>query len=678
MEKKFVEKTIIHLDNECLKLDLSITKLKFIGPRRAFLLNKIGIYKIKDLLFMFPKKFLSNNLEELKAGEVLLSLVIEKKYKYGRLWAIDCLYAQLVKITMLFFHQKNLNMFQLNGKYLVYGKLEIYKDNWVIKNVSIINNQLENKQIPIYSSSISSLVLNKMINEIISKLDDKIIFQPNFPMSNSISHFLSDFPSNLSMQKILFNLHNNIEFEKTYNFLKLIEACLFVALFKTDTIYEPLEKIAVGKNITSKDIDFTNYVQEIIAKLNLPFTLNNDQNCALNDIIKKLSTNKPMKHMLFAEVGAGKTIISLIVAIFMINLGYNVAFLVPTTALLNQHINYLKPFLNLLNINMYCVGNKEQIPENAQFIIGTHALLYRNKIDKLGLIIIDEMQKFGVLQRAFLLDQAARSNLLMLSATPIPRSLNILLEEFMSFSQIKESVYRKDTITSILFPSQIDNLIEKIKQTKKKAYWVLPNIDETDFSIGAISCYEYIMKKFDNDCSNIPSLLWPSHVWILHGRMKTQDQIDAIENFKNAEYGVLIATTIIEIGIDIPDAEIIVIESPERFGLAQLHQLRGRVGRRGQKSHCILLSEKKYKKLEFFKTHANGLEIAEYDLKLRGSGKLMGTMQHGHFNNANGFTFLNEHDSHLLAYAKILFEQKLYDIHLPVFELFLTLQEIIH
>ncbi len=606
-----------------IAFDDSISILKEIGPARKFLLNKIGIFKIRHLLLFFPKKFL-NITKQISEGEVLIYVTITSKYRQGKLWIVKGVDSAHTEITMLFFNQKSVAMFFKGRQYLVCGKavycsieldkisksvrksdnstnksIEVSSNEWTMKGVRVLTQLAIEKPTPVYASSISSLVLHKIINTVLSKLPDG------------------------EVKTALYNIHNNIDIEKSMLVLKKLEADLFATIFKQDDNNLPIE-------MSFNDSKLQSYISFIDA-LPLKFKLNADQMRVIHEIIDQLCKKHCMRHMLFAEVGAGKTVVSLVIAILVMRAGFRVAFLAPTTTLLQQHASWMVPFLEQIGIKSSVVlaGNKKYI--DGQFIIGTHALLHaKEKIENLGLVIIDEMQRFGVLQRAQLLSDAVCKNLLMLSATPIPRSLNILLEKFMTFSMIKESVFKKDTQTTIVSDAQIDNIIERIVETGKKTYWVMPSIEENDLSIGVLSRADYIKARIKDKIG----------IEILHGKMKDAAKLEAINNFRNGEAQILVATTIVEIGIDIPDADLIVIENAGQFGLAQLHQLRGRVGRAGQKSYCILLYQKYYpKKLICLKNYADGFTIAKYDLEYRGGGRIMGLLQHGH-ENGNPFMFL--------------------------------------
>lgn len=611
-------------------LNKSVATLPHIGPRRTFLLNKIGIYSIRDLLLFFPKKFLSKT-NQVSAGPICLEVVAKSKHKNGKLWAIKCIDAENNIINLLFFSKKNLNMFILNNKYLVYGNAAFINNQWVMKHVKILS-RTQNQFIPVYGTSVSNVFLHKLINQTITSLDN-------------------EYSEVFDIKKSIYNIHNNIQVQEAFEELKFLEATLFNSIF----IETEHEEIKLDKSI--------------IKNLPLSFELTNSQIKVLEEIIHNMQSAKVMRHMVFGEVGAGKTIVALISAILMIKAGYSVVFLVPTITLAQQHATWMLPFLEQIGMKGQLIkgAKKTKIEEDANLIISTHAILYGNyskEIKNLGLVIVDEMQRFGVLQRAYLLANAVRKNLLMLSATPIPRSLNILLEKFITFSKIEQSVHLRNTETSLISAKQLEALIKKLILSEKKAYWVLPSIEENEYSIGVLERFKSL-KNAEVD-----------KVEFLHGKLKDDEKLEAINNFRLGKTKVLIATTIIEIGIDVPDADIMIIENAQRFGLAQLHQLRGRVGRKGQKAYCILIAKNtSSKKLQYFKANSDGFSISQYDLEARGAGRLLGMRQHGHDSNSL-FIFLNiPEDQGLLDKAKTL---GLTGKNIKAFELLIEQNEIIH
>lgn len=620
-------------------LEQSVATLPRIGMRRKFLLNKLGVFTIRDLLLYFPYKFLRES-DSLAVGDILITITIVQKYKTGKLYCIKAMYGELQQqhqVTLRFFNKKSMNFFQINSKHRVYGKLEIINMHWFMKQPRIVDKGTK-RVLPVYRTSISDITLNKTINEVIASLNwDRKIY------------------NNLSLKEALFDLHNGQLEHEPKQVLKYIEAALFVKLFSNNETHDVMK---IDRNLMTT-------IQSA-----LPFKLSEDQHRALDNIMADLEAAN-MRHIIFGEVGAGKTLIALAAAILVMRLGFNVVFLAPTTTLVAQHAHNLLPYLEKLGIEGVHLSHsnsktvREKIKKGEyRCIIGTHALFYTDFIPNVGLVIIDEMHKFGVLQRATLLNKSVRKNLLMLSATPIPRSLSILLAKFMNFSIIHNSVFKKQIKTTLMNVDAIPTLIARLQSRGAKTFWVLPSIDDTDCP-GVVTRFEHLkgeLKDID--------------VLLLHGRLNDAEKLIVMAKFRESSKALLVSTTIIEIGIDVSDADIIIIEQAQQFGISQLHQLRGRVGRMGQPAHCILLSKSIAgyfsKKLWYLKEYSDGYTLAQKDMELRGCGELIGTRQHG---DRGHFAFLD-----LPKDEELLDKVKLEDLETqwPEFELFVSDIEICH
>jgi ATP-dependent DNA helicase RecG len=389
--------------------------------------------------------------------------------------------------------------------------------------------------------------------------------------------------------------------------------------------------------------------------LRLPFELTGDQISCLDDIKRDFASTKPMNRLIQGDVGAGKTIVSLIGMLIAIENNSQVALLAPTEILVIQHFNTIKKMSENLNLNMDIMlsSNRKirlrQIEKlkkgETQILIGTHAILeHEIEFKNLGLIVIDEQHRFGVLQRLALIKKCQYPNVLTMSATPIPRTLLLGCYGDLDVSTIKiKPRGRKPTETIVIGSSKINELIQRLKAINSKVYWICPVIEESEGLIDINTRREYLNKIFSE-----------KDVFILHGKMKSKEKEDIINKFKNGEFKVLVSTTVIEVGIDIHDANVIVIEHAERFGLAQLHQLRGRVGRGNEVSYCILLyhypiSAVGKQRLQLMKNTNDGFLLSEEDLKLRGAGDILGKEQSG-FNALKFSDFSSNH--HLIQMAE--------------------------
>ena len=368
--------------------------------------------------------------------------------------------------------------------------------------------------------------------------------------------------------------------------------------------------------------------------------MTNDQKIALNEINQDVSSKNKMFRLLQGDVGSGKTIVSLISALNVINSGFQVAFMAPTEILAKQHYNLSKEiFPNTINIEILSsktdYSKKKIILEkiknnNINIVFGTHSLFQKKIIfSNLGYIIIDEQHKFGVRQRKLLSDKGGRNcDILLMSATPIPRTLTMTLYGDMDLSIIREKPkLRKEIKTYSKLESKIEDVIKFVKKELKEenqVFWVCPLIDESkkiDHQ-SAIKKFEYLKKIF------------PDTVGMLHGKIVQEEKEQILNDFLKKKYKILVSTTIIEVGIDFPNANLIIIENANKFGLSQLHQLRGRVGRGINQASCILmfktnLSENARKRINILKNSNDGFKISEEDMKLRGFGDLLGFKQSG-------------------------------------------------
>ncbi len=376
----------------------------------------------------------------------------------------------------------------------------------------------------------------------------------------------------------------------------------------------------------------------------LPFSLTDAQQRVLKDINGDYAQKKPMMRLLQGDVGCGKTVVAALAALPVIASGYQCALMAPTEILAEQHVRNLAAWFAPLNIEVLSLmgsdkGKKRKDKEariasgDVSMIIGTHALFQASvEFDHLGLIIIDEQHRFGVEQRQALHNKSRSDHMphqLIMTATPIPRTLARSIYADLDYSQIDElPPGRKPVKTSIVSNNKRGELIESVRRAcadGQQVYWVCTLVEESE----AMQC-----EAAENTWQNLRQQLPELNIGLVHGRMKSAEKDDAVQAFKAGEAQVLVATTVIEVGVDAPNASIIIIENPERLGLSQIHQLRGRVGRGSRESFCILLvkndlSAHSAQRLEVIRNHSNGFEIAEKDLELRGAGEVLGTRQTG-------------------------------------------------
>jgi len=371
---------------------------------------------------------------------------------------------------------------------------------------------------------------------------------------------------------------------------------------------------------------------------NLPFKLTNDQKKVIDEIYNDQKSNHIMFRLLQGDVGSGKTLVALCVALNAIESGYQVILMAPTELLAIQHKKWIDSVCNLRNdILLGKIKGKKREAVLQKFknheidiAFGTHALFQDGvEFANLGLVIIDEQQRFGVAQRAQLAGKSNRGvDVLLMSATPIPRTLSMVLYDKIKISYLYSKPIGRAKIKTTLMKlsdNNINKIIESLKNNNEKVYWVCPLIERSENfdCTSATERYNLIVSKFQDD----------SAIGLLHGKMSSDDKDAIMMDFYHGIKRILVATTVVEVGIDVPDATIIIIENADRFGLSQLHQLRGRVGRQASEKpcHCLLLygNEEATKRLKIMMQNDDGFKIAEYDLSLRGAGNIAGTEQSG-------------------------------------------------
>ncbi len=372
----------------------------------------------------------------------------------------------------------------------------------------------------------------------------------------------------------------------------------------------------------------------------LPFKLTDAQLRALEEIEEDLKKQKPMQRLLQGDVGSGKTIVSVITALTVIGNGYNVAIMAPTEILAFQHYTVFKEMLKGLDVNLFFVSSsvkkkdkskiRELIESKPSILIGTHSLIQEDfKIKNLGLVIMDEHHRFGVIQRKRLIEKGESPHSLFLTATPIPRTLAIAIYGDLDISIIDQLPFQRKTITRWTKEKNREKVYQFLREMIKKgngAFIILPLIeDKENIRLKAVkSMYEELKETY----------LKGINIGMLYGNMKSEEKEKIMMDFKEKSIMALVSTTVVEVGIDIPHANVMVVEHADRFGLSQLHQLRGRIGRSGEKSYFILITDDNItdyakKRLEAIEKTTNGFELSEIDLKIRGPGEFFGTRQHG-------------------------------------------------
>jgi ATP-dependent DNA helicase RecG len=617
-----------------------LNKLDGVGKKTMELLKKKKVNNIFDLLWRLPKSYTDRSLVskicDLQVGKIQSIRVVPIKYQFPRIRnlpnRVNCL-DQTGKIDCIFFNSHEgyiRKILPLNEEVTINGKISSYKGRYQITNPTYISQD---------SSLIESVDSKYSLTEgITEKTYNKIITQilRNLPKLNEWHEpeVLKKF-DNESWNNSIIKLHDpiNIQNHKA-NFYKRLAYDEILASFLVNS--EIRKKIKKIKKLSKK---FTEKPQNsIIKKLN--FNLTNDQTKSLSDINNDLNSKSKMFRLLQGDVGSGKTIVSLISSLNVISSGFQVALMAPTEILARQHYTLAKKlFPN--NICIELLSSKSENSEKKRIVneiksnkthmvFGTHAIFQKKIIfANLGYIIIDEQHKFGVRQRKLLSDKGGNNcDVLLMSATPIPRTLTMSVYGDMDVSIIKEKPSnRKEVKTYSKLEDKIDDVIKFVKKEIKdgnQIFWVCPLIEES--------------KKLDHQSSvnkyNFLNKIFPNNVALLHGKVESEEKEKILNKFLNKEYSILVSTTIIEVGIDFPNANVIIIENANKFGLSQLHQLRGRVGRGIKQASCILmfksnLSVNAKKRINILKNSNDGFEISEEDMRLRGFGDLLGFKQSG-------------------------------------------------
>ncbi len=374
---------------------------------------------------------------------------------------------------------------------------------------------------------------------------------------------------------------------------------------------------------------------EIFQKLKLPFELTEDQVTCFEDIKTDLASGIPMNRLIQGDVGSGKTITAFLGMLIALENKLQAVFLAPTEILAWQHFETIQKLSENLDLEIDIMlssnrkARKRQIRDlqdgTTQILIGTHAILEDNiEFRNLGFIVIDEQHKFGVMQRLKLINKSKYPNILSMSATPIPRTLLLGCYGDIDVSTIKTKPKGRQPVeTAVIGTNKIENLVERLKTINSQIFWVCPVIEESESLVDVNTRCEYLKKAFSEE-----------EVEVLHGKMKSYEKDEIMARFKENKFKLLVSTTVIEVGVDIPNANVMVIEHAERFGLAQLHQLRGRVGRGSETAYCILLyhlpvSDVGRQRLQLMKETTDGFLLSEQDLKLRGAGDILGRDQSG-------------------------------------------------
>ena len=623
---------------EYLLSDLS--SLKGVGIKTTNLLKKKKVNNIFDLLWRLPKSYtdrsLSSKIKDLRIGENQTITIKPQKYSFPRVRNLPnkvLCSDETGQIDCIFFNSYEgyvRKILPLGKEITVSGKIGYFRNKYQLTNPKYVSEDSSIIQQKHNNYSLTEGISEKVYNRIINQIIDKLPFLEEWHSEEILKKF-----DNINWNNSIKELHKpeNVGKYKDNFYQRLAFDEIFSTFLVNSEIRKKIKKI---KKI-AKFLD-ANKQNKLINKLE--FSLTNDQNKTLNEINKDLCSSSKMFRLLQGDVGSGKTIVSLLAAYNTINSGFQVALMAPTEILARQHFNFAK---NLFpkNVKIELISGKSDyktkkrilknlMDNEIDIIFGTHAIFQKKVIFKnLGLIIIDEQHKFGVNQRKKLSDKGGKNcDVLLMTATPIPRTLTMTMYGDMDLSIISEKPkLRKPIKTYSKLEIKINDVVNFIKKEinlGNQIFWVCPLIEESkkiDHS-SAVKKFEYLNKLF------------PNQVSLLHGKTDIEEKEVILNRFLNNDFKILVSTTIIEVGIDFPNANVIIIENANKFGLSQLHQLRGRVGRGSKESTCILmfksnLSENAKKRINILKKSNDGFYISEEDMKIRGFGDILGFKQSG-------------------------------------------------
>ncbi len=642
--------------------EVDVVYVKGVGPKVANLLNKLGIFTAKDLIFYFPKRHIDYSsrtlIKNLKEGQdctVIGEIKSISAYNTAKglgivslsvtdgtgLVKLNFFYAKASKYLM----ERYKSQFIRGSNIIISGKAKIDKFSGIFTidrpEYQVLSGDFEEK---------SSLNIGRIVPvyQLVEGLNIKFLRRAIF---NALEKYLGAIPdvipeaikerNNLLDRKTaLKQIHfpENEELLERARFTIVFEE-FFLLQLKLATIREEN-----AKNI--KTIPLKIKKNGLVKKFldSLPFELTGAQDKALNEILKDIASDMPMQRLLQGDVGSGKTVVACAMLLSAVENGYQGVLMAPTEILAQQHFNNFVKWLAPLGLSagLFIGSNKTKLRKQLEtdlkngqinIAIGTHALIQENvQFDNLGAIVIDEQHRFGVKQRSKLLSKGKNPQMLTMTATPIPRTLALTTHGDLDFSIIDEMPKnRKPIKTALIKPGQRKQLYKLIKDEVKnghQAYIVYPLIDESE-TLSA--------KAATIEAQRLSEEVFPDlKIGLLHGKLTPAEKDEVMDDFKNGKYNILVSTTVVEVGVDVPNATVMAIENAERFGLSQLHQLRGRVGRSELQSYCVLVPQKanqvSIERLKVMEETNNGFIISEKDLQLRGPGEFLGTRQSGMLN----------------------------------------------
>lgn len=639
--------------------EVDVMYIKGVGPKVAYKFNKLGIFTAQDLMMYFPKKHIDYSsrtlIRDLKEGQ--------NTTVFGYIKSVSSFNTRnnlaITKVVIADESGKfELNFFNAKGnKYLLERmKAQFPQNAGIMVSGTVKRNNYDNRLTmdkPTYSIMSGEFLENPDSNLNIARIVPiyticeglsiktlrKAIFNAIELYKNDIKNIIPD-----SIRERLGILDKKVAVEQIHfpNSMDMLEHARFSLIFEELFLIQ-LKLIRLREN-TAKNISSyalkvhkDGLVQQFIK--NLPFELTSGQKQAVNEILNDMDSDTPMQRLLQGDVGSGKTVVATIMLLAAVENRYQGAFMAPTEILAQQHYNNLVQWLTPmgLSVGLFLGSQSKKIRnkfetdlKNGQthIAVGTHALIQENiEFNNLGAIVVDEQHRFGVKQRNILKKKSQNPQMLTMTATPIPRTLALTVHGDLDLTVINELPRGRKPIKTALTGShkQVWDLIKKEVEEGRQAYIVYPLIDESE-TLSA--------KAATIEAEKLQQEVFPQFkIGLLHGKLKNDEKEEVMKDFKDGKYDILVSTTVVEVGVDVPNATVMVIENAERFGLSQLHQLRGRVGRSSLQSYCVLItssrSQETRERLSIMTETNDGFVIAEKDLQLRGPGEFLGTRQSG-------------------------------------------------